>query len=145
MSDYKHILCVVDLSQENREIAERAAELARHYGASLELLHVVEHLPSEVSNNIVLPDQMSIEDHLVATAEEGMQALKSELDAPSVSIKVVLGSTKREIIDIAQGDNIDLIVIGRHGRHGVSRLLGSTANAVVHHASCDVLAVHVGK
>ena len=144
MNDYKRILCVVDLSQENREIASRAAELAKHYSASLVLLHVVEHLPSEVSNNIVLPNQQSIEESLFASSEEVLDKLKAEIDAPDVSIKVVVGSTKHEIINIATSEKVDLIVIGRHGRHGISRLLGSTANAVLHHAPCDVLALRIG-
>lgn len=144
MSDYKRILCVVDLSQENRQIIGRAVELAKHYSASLEVLHVVEHLPSEVANNIVLPDQMGIEEHLAATAKDELAKVKSEFDMPEMTVKVVVGSTKHEIIDIAQQTKTDLIVIGRHGRHGISRLLGSTANAVLHHAPCDVLAIHVG-
>jgi universal stress protein A len=40
---------------------------------------------------------------------------------------------------------MDLVVVGSHGRHGLSLLLGSTANGVLHGAGCDVLAVRVGK
>ncbi len=43
----------------------------------------------------------------------------------------------------AKQDNIDLIVVGSHGRHGLALLLGSTANGVLHGANCDVLAVRV--
>jgi universal stress protein A len=39
--------------------------------------------------------------------------------------------------------NVDLIVVGSHGRHGLQLILGSTANAVLHHASVDVIAVRV--
>jgi len=39
--------------------------------------------------------------------------------------------------------NTDLVIVGSHGRHGVRLLLGSTANAVLHGAECDVLAVRV--
>jgi universal stress protein A len=38
---------------------------------------------------------------------------------------------------------MDLIIIGSHGRHGIRILLGSTANAILHSAKCDVLAVRV--
>lgn len=143
MNAYKHILCVIDLSAENRQIISRAEELARLYSSRLSLLHVVEHLPSEVTNNIVLPNQQGIEDYLVEAAKETLDKLKSAIDVPSVDANVVLGSTKFGIIDAAKEKNIDLIVIGRHGRHGIFRLLGSTANAVLHHAPCDVLAVRI--
>ena len=39
----------------------------------------------------------------------------------------------------------DVIVVGSHGRHGLALLLGSTANGVLHGATCDVLAVRVGE
>lgn len=44
---------------------------------------------------------------------------------------------------IAEENNVDLIVVGSHGRKGIKMLLGSTANAVLHHAGCDVLAVRL--
>jgi len=52
-----------------------------------------------------------------------------------------MGQSKRSIISWAQERNIDLIVMGSHGRHGVERLLGSVSNAVLHKATCDVLIV----
>jgi universal stress protein A len=46
-------------------------------------------------------------------------------------------------VRIADENQADLIVVGSHGRHGIKMLLGSTANAVLHHAHCDVLAVRL--
>jgi universal stress protein A len=54
-----------------------------------------------------------------------------------------LGSPKLEIVRIAEENDVDLIVVGSHGRHGFALLLGSTANGVLHHATCDVLAVRL--
>ena len=56
---------------------------------------------------------------------------------------MALGSTAKEILRIVQEQGLDLIVLGSHGRHGVAMLLGSTANAVLHHAECDLLAVRI--
>ncbi len=52
-------------------------------------------------------------------------------------------STKEGILDAAREHGVDLIVVGSHGRHGLALLLGSTANAVLHGAPCDVLAVRL--
>ena len=52
-------------------------------------------------------------------------------------------SLKKVILAEAQAINADLIIVGSHGRHGVSLILGSTANAILHGAQCDVLAVRV--
>jgi universal stress protein A len=49
----------------------------------------------------------------------------------------------QEIVSIAEREQVDLIVLGSHGRHGLALLLGSTANSVLHNASCDVMAVRL--
>lgn len=54
-----------------------------------------------------------------------------------------MGSPKLEIVRVAEERQVDLIVVGSHGRHGLALLLGSTANGVLHHAKCDVLAVRL--
>lgn len=56
---------------------------------------------------------------------------------------LVWGEPKQEIVRIAEQENVDLIVVGSHGRHGLALLLGSTANGVLHYAKCDVLAVRL--
>ena len=53
------------------------------------------------------------------------------------------GVPKQEIIHIADQEQVDLIVVGSHGRHGLSLLLGSTANSVLHYAKCDVMAIRL--
>lgn len=144
MSDYRHILCAVDLSDENIIVASRAAELANFYHAQLSLLHVVEYIPVDLANELVLPQQQDIEQQLVLQATDHLAALARQIRVDRLHQSVVQGSTKSEIIEYAQAQQVDLIVLGRHGRHGISRLLGSVANAVLHHAPCDVLAVRMG-
>ncbi len=56
---------------------------------------------------------------------------------------LVWGIPKQEIIAFANEQQADLIVLGSHGRHGLALLLGSTVNAVLHHALCDVMAVRL--
>jgi universal stress protein A len=142
MKNYQHILCAVDLTAENVAISSRAVELADHYHAQLSLLHVVEYIPIDLSNELVLPQQQEIEQHLVTQAEKTLRSLAGGSAQTQIEPVVVQGSVKSGIVDYAESNQIDLIVIGRHGRHGLSRLLGSVANAVLHHAPCDVLTVH---
>jgi universal stress protein A len=54
---------------------------------------------------------------------------------------LVWGVPGEEIVRIARQEHVDLIMVGSHGRHGLGLLMGSTANRVLHHASCDVMAV----
>ena len=92
----------------------------------------------------MLPQQQEIEDQLVEQSKKAIASLATQLDLKQISENVVSGSTKAEIIEFSKDGKVDLIVLGQHGRHGFSRLLGSTANAVLHNAPCDILAVRIG-
>ncbi len=144
MTDYQHILCAVDLGDENLVVASRAMQLAKQNRAKLSLLHVVEYIPIDLANELMLPQQQDIEDQLVKRSKKALTKLASRLEFEQISENIVSGSTKAEIIEFTKANSIDLIVLGQHGRHGFSRLLGSTANAVLHHAPCDILAVRIG-
>ena len=66
-----------------------------------------------------------------------------KLNVPADQQIVKVGPAKQIILDEAKKHDTDLVIVGSHGRHGVRLLLGSTANAVLHGAECDVLAVRV--
>ena len=147
MEKYQHILCAVDLTEDNKLIARRAVELAQYYSAKLTLIHVVQDIPVDLGNEFVMPLHQEVGEQLVERAQEVLAALKASIEVSGVSLDitttVVSGSTKHEIIDFLKMNKVDLVVTGRHGRHGLSRLLGSTASVIVHNAPCDVLTVHI--
>ena len=77
-------------------------------------------------------------------AREALQRLAERLEIQDAEQRVeVAASTKEGILETARELGADLIVVGSHGRHGLALLLGSTANAVLHGAPCDVLAVRI--
>ncbi len=143
MALYRHLLLAVDFSPESNYIGERAKALADASGARITLIHVVEHVPLDLSNDLVLAQPVNIDQELLEDARSQLGALADELDLGSSPRIVELGSTKGEILRIAEENEVDLIVVGSHGRHGLALLMGSTANAVLHGAKCDVLAVRV--
>ncbi|WP_288368232.1 universal stress protein [uncultured Alcanivorax sp.] len=59
------------------------------------------------------------------------------------SIDIRFGYAAEEIVRKAKDDGADLIVLGTHGRRGIRLLLGSTADRVLHHAPCNVLAIRI--
>ena len=75
----------------------------------------------------------------------GLSKLAGELGLDDEHIHLVLGSTKHEVLSMAKDKQVDLIVAGSHGKHGLALLLGSTANAILNSAECDVLIVRNGK
>ncbi len=144
-SHYSHILLATDLSEETKTVIDKAKDLAGLYKARLSVIHVVESIPIYFGNELVLPETQEIERQLVERATEKMAGLCKSLDIPASQGNVEVGVTKLEVIDFAAQNNVDLIVIGSHSRHGLEHLLGSTARAVVNSAACDVLAVRVPK
>ena len=143
MEPYKHILVALDLSNEARQVAERAQELAAHYDARLSLIHVVEPMIVDNSYDLMTSLPAELDDTLLVRAKTFLGKIAEQLNLAQAEQIVTLGSTRSEIFRVAQEQAIDLIVIGSHGRHGVGLLLGSTANAILHGTPCDVHAVRI--
>lgn len=156
MAVYQRILFAVDFSDEAMQVGERAVDLARRCHARLSLIHVVE--PSKISAGYEwvpplmgpggfvtplppLPVDSAIED-VMQRARQVMEQLAERLGLEDADIQVVTsGSVKHTVHEMAREQQADLIIVGSQGRHGLALLLGSTANAVLHGAPCDVLAV----
>jgi universal stress protein A len=142
---YKDLLLAVDFAPETEPVVVRAQELRMHFQARLTLLHVVEHLPMSYSGDLVLPDDFDLERELLEVAKKQMGVLGARLDVPIEDRYIEIGTTGRTILRLAAERNVDLIVLGSHGRHGLAALLGSTARTVLNGAGCDVLAVRIKK
>lgn len=143
MALYQHLLLAIDFSAESHYIGERAKTLASQCGARISLIHVVEHVPLDLSNDLVLAQPVNIDQELIDDARGKLDELAEKLGLGDTQRFVELGSTKAEILRIAEENAVDLVVVGSHGRHGLALLMGSTANAVLHGAKCDVLAIRV--
>jgi len=147
MNAYQHILWATDFSEEALQVGARAKEIAGFYGARLSLIHVIEQISlSNTSYELipVMPTPLLPEETLQEIARESLARLAEQLDIKEAQQGVVVAvSTKEGILSTALEQKVDLIVVGSHGRHGLALLLGSTANAVLHGAPCDVLAVRI--
>lgn len=144
MDAYKKILLAADFSEHSNRVAKRAFDLAQKYQSELSILHVVDYLPiAESAYGPVIPYDMDLTDELVKAAKKRLAKVAEQLSIPEERRWLEVGSPKLEIIRVAEENNVDLIVVGSHGRHGLGLLLGSTANSVLHHAKCDVLAVRL--
>ncbi|HFD80275.1 MAG TPA: universal stress protein [Gammaproteobacteria bacterium] len=143
MPAYSHILLAVDFSRTAEAVAEQALLLRKTFDARLSMVHVVEFVPVDLSSELVMPTDLEIDQELLDQADKRLRELGEKYGVPESERFVSQGSTRREILRIAEEQSVDLIVLGSHGREGIQRLLGSTANAVLHGAPCDVLAVRI--
>lgn len=118
--------------------------LAKQPGeTTLVLLHVY-HLPYEYTAYGSIPTSLDYFKDVEGAAEERLRDLAEPLASEGLSVKTVAreGYPPEVIVGEAEAIGADLIALGTHGRSGLTHLLlGSTAERVVHHASCPVLTV----
>ena len=143
MGDYRRILLAVDLTEECRRVAKRAVSVAESADAEMHVVHVIEPLGLVYGGDVPM-DLSSVQDQIHEQAATQLAEFAVGIGVPEHRRHLVFGRPETEIHHIAENESMDLIVVGSHGRHGLALLLGSTANGVLHGASCDVLAVRVG-
>jgi nucleotide-binding universal stress UspA family protein len=144
MALYDRILVPTDGSVASRRAIEHAVDLAAAHGATLHAVYVV-----NAGSYASLPTETSWEGVSEMLREEGEAALDDVTEAADghgVTVERVLleGSPAREIVRYAEGDDIDLVVMGTHGRGGIDRLLlGSVTERVVRASRVPVLTVQM--
>jgi nucleotide-binding universal stress UspA family protein len=143
MINLKTILVPSDFSACSDEALHYGLELARRFDASLHLLHVVSDPVAQpwAAEGFSVP-MFEVVERWKEQAHARLSAAVPEADRHRVQVATVVATPYAEIIAYAVAQNVDLIVMGTHGRGGVSHmLLGSIAERVVRRAPCPVLTV----
>lgn len=142
---YDRILVPTDGSVDTERAVEHAAKLAVAHDADLHAVYVVNS-----ASFAGLPMETSWEGVGDVLREEGEAALSRVEDIVAeydleFSSHLLQGSPSRRIVEFAEDEDCDLVVMGTHGRGGIDRLLlGSVAEGVVRACSVPVLTVQVG-
>jgi universal stress protein A len=133
----KRILCPIDYSTYSKAANEYASMLAKSTGAQIIFLHVfIPDVPYGASPAMV---NMALEEQKELERLEKITPTEKEVVATHV---VEVGAAADRIVAFANANDVDLIVMGTHGRTGVKRvLMGSVAESVVRNADCPVLAI----
>jgi len=140
----KHIIIAVDLSESTSAILNEAFDFASHMNAKITLVSIismyVDYLHSDMS---LLPTQW--DDIYNSQKEFAMTELNKIKDAHKeleIDIHTAVGNPKFDVIDFANEAKADYIVMGTHGRTGLSHLvIGSTAEYIIRHATIPVLII----
>jgi len=135
-----------DFSECGNYALSYAASLARTFGASIICLHVIEPMvPTVGYSGMTEPLPIAdISDQLEDSAERELPKIAEREECAGLEVEelIVHGEAASEIVRVAKDRKVDLIVVSSHGRTGLGRIIfGSTAEAVVRHASCPVLVV----
>lgn len=147
MDTYQKIMVALDLSSESDAVLEKA-QLIAGSNADIHLVYVQEPMDNIyvgiVPQSAAFSGLGELEDEIGQELKQKLSALGEKFNVLEENLHILHGSPASEIHRFAKENQIQLIVIGTHGRKGLQLLLGSTANAVLHGAMCDVLSVRVG-
>lgn len=143
MSAPRVILVAVDFDESARQILDYAVGLAARLGARL---HVIRVMPWPlIGAEVPVGVSQTTLDKNVERAERALDDLVAPHEDKLVfgSRMLKVGDARSEILAAARALSADLILMGTHGRRGISRLvLGSVAESVTREAPCPVLLVH---
>jgi nucleotide-binding universal stress UspA family protein len=135
-----------DFSPASDVALEYARDLARHFGSSIDLVHVFDDPWTSGAfigdGTVMMPVELreSLEKHAREQLDARNAAQAGTLQGSSTAF--LTGSPAKRIVDRAKEDGADLIVMGTHGRGGLGHLLiGSVAERVVRTAACPVLTI----
>lgn len=135
--NYSRLLLATDLSDASAAATQKARQLKDLLQADLFIGHAIEPIAA-----YGYPELADLQSPLIDNAKTSLLKLAKELGVPDEHCLIEFGPVKKVIPDIASKHDITLIILGSHGRHGIARLLGSSANAIAHHTDCDTLIVH---
>jgi len=143
--ELKSILCPIDFSDFSTAAYRHALSLAEYYKAKLVALHVVEGWKYPFADYGALEaDYAKFSTAMNEGGEVKLQHFVKEVSAGTVKPELVIhqGNAPNCVLSCAQKHNIEMIVMGTHGRRGFDRLvLGSTTDRVIRKAACPVLVV----
>ncbi len=143
MINLKKILCPIDHSDCSKEALKYAVSFAMKDEATLYLLHVIDIRTFDESLDMIAkrpsPDDETIKQLKIKLLECVPGEISSDMQIEAI---IVQGIPFAEIINIAKEKEIDLLVMGTHGRTGIAHImLGSVSEKVVRKAPCPVLTV----
>lgn len=138
----KTILFPTDYSHSSDAALSYASSLAGNLGAMLYIVHVGNETPNYLAGYYGVEGVPDSAQHVERENRALLEKIKPTVPNVRFEHQYLSGSPDKEILAFADRENVDLIVLGSHGRTGITRLLlGSIAEAVVRRANCPVLTV----
>ncbi len=148
MFPFKKILCPTDFSDASLCGLKMARELLAKFDSEVILLNVHKPIPHLPSPRMEAPDitfdVSSYEKAIVAGAQKSLDELKNTIFGEDANVKMLvhIGQPAKEILQVAEDEEIDAIFIATHGRTGLSKIMfGSVAQRIIGKAPCPVLSI----
>lgn len=137
---FEKILIATDGSEKNQSAVRKGLELARESGSSIYAIYVIDVAPYTHSQTDLFPDEVYTA--LKHEGEKIVGQVKEIAQGMKIETHVLSGRPAHVIIEFAEKNNVDLIVVGYQGMSGLDRLLlGSVSERIIRLAECMVLVV----
>lgn len=142
MIKFKRVLVPTDFSEHAKLALDYAVSLPFEDDGEVLLVHSIEPTVYPIHQVISRHDELSIENQVRKTCQMQLDDMAKAVTSVKVRTLIRDGYASEELVDVADDEACDLIVISTHGHSGIKHLLlGSTAERVVRKASCPVLTV----
>lgn len=135
---YQHILIATAFSARCESTLNHAKMIAQAHNAKLSIVHFVEPLPASAFS---YAGAIDVDNQRINAAKKKLREVGGSLEIEQADQYVREALPKAGIVELAKKLKVDLILVGNHGHPGMLAMLGTTANAVAHHAHCDVLII----
>jgi len=151
MFKVRKILFPVDFTMNMEKLLPYVKDMVNAFGAKLYVIHVIRGAEEFVGFEMGTAWYASLEKDLMDGAEKSMRRLVAEQleDLNDVETQIASGDVVDETLDYVKKQDIDLIIIGTHGRKGLEKVMfGSVAEGIIKAAPCPVLTINpykVGK
>jgi nucleotide-binding universal stress UspA family protein len=142
--EIRRILAPTDFSEFSKQVLRSGLELAQTFEAKLLLLNVVEPPSYPIEGLVPSTLGANLLDDLERQANHELAAVLPEAQGAKVDVarRIVVGIPYRKILEVAEEEKADLIIMATHGRTGLSHLvMGSVAERIVRTAPCPVLTI----
>ncbi len=143
MAEIKKILFPVDFTVSSDKVLPYVKLMADKLGAKVSLIHVVRGAEEFAGFEMGAAWYSSFEQELITGAEKAMNRFVEGNGLEDAETAVMVGTAGEEIVKYAEDNDIDMIIMGTHGRKGLEKIMfGSVAAEVVKKAKCPVLTVN---
>jgi nucleotide-binding universal stress UspA family protein len=144
MKQVQKVLFPIDFTSHFETLLPWVSTFAKKFDSTVYVLFVTQDLANFSTFYVPHGNIQSFQQEAVAAAKKRMASAVQEFfkDFPKLETRVELGNAAAKILELAEKEQIDLIIMGVHGRKGLDRaIFGSVADKVVQGASCPVITI----
>lgn len=148
MKKVEKILFPINFAENFEALLPWVSTFAKKFGATVYVLFVAQDLADFSSFHVPHGNIQAFQTEVLKAAQEKMSAVSQEYfkAIPKVETRVMSGAPADKIVEVADQEGVDLIVMGTHGRKGLEHaIFGSVCEKVIRKASCPVIAINPAK